>query len=72
MDRHPAGRAYLCFQQDADLLSVSPKAVSRWATSSHIPCTVTVGGHRRFRADVVAAVASSMGLVDKKEPDHRA
>jgi predicted site-specific integrase-resolvase len=70
MDRHPAGRAYFRSQEAANLLSVSPKTVDRWANFSHIPCTVTVGGHR-FRADEVPAVASSMGLVDTKEPDHR-
>ena len=46
------------------MLGVSPKTVNRWATDGRIPCAVTLGGHRRFRVDVIRSVAASMGLED--------
>ena len=55
-------RAYLTSGQVARILGVSPKTVYRWATAGRIPCAVTLGGHRRFRIDDIAAVAASMGL----------
>jgi excisionase family DNA binding protein len=59
-----AGSAYLTPGQAARMLGVSPKTVNRWATDGRIPCAMTLGGHRRFRADVIRSVASSMGLED--------
>lgn len=44
------------------MLGVSPKTVNRWANEGRIPCAVTLGGHRRFRADVIRGVAASMGV----------
>ena len=32
----------------ADLLSVSPKTVSRWAKEGKLPFLKTLGGHRRY------------------------
>jgi excisionase family DNA binding protein len=32
----------------ADLLSVSPKTVSRWAKDGKLPFMKTLGGHRRY------------------------
>jgi excisionase family DNA binding protein len=32
----------------ADLLSVSPKTVSRWAKEGKLPFMKTLGGHRRY------------------------
>jgi excisionase family DNA binding protein len=46
------------------MLGVSPKTVNRWATDGRIPCAMTLGGHRRFRIDVIRAVAVAMGLQD--------
>jgi excisionase family DNA binding protein len=46
------------------MLGVSPKTVNRWATDGRIPCAMTLGGHRRFRVDVIRSVAVSMGLED--------
>ncbi len=63
----PADGGYLTAGQAARLLGVSPRTVDRWANDGRMPCLVTLGGHRRFRADVVAAVAASMGLEDKEE-----
>lgn len=65
-----ASGPYLTPGQVARLLGVSPKTVYRWATSGRIPCVVTLGGHRRFRVDDIAAVAATMGLEwgDGSEP----
>lgn len=59
-----ADSAYLTPGQAARMLGVSPKTVNRWATDGRIPCALTLGGHRRFRLDVIQAVAASMGLQD--------
>lgn len=58
----PAGGSYLTSGQVARILGVSPKTVYRWATAGRIPCAVTLGGHRRFRTDDIAAVAASLGV----------
>ncbi len=58
----PADAAYLTPGQVARMLGVSPKTVNRWANDGRIPCAMTLGGHRRFRADVILAVAESMGV----------
>jgi excisionase family DNA binding protein len=39
---------YLRAAQVADLLSVSPKTVSRWAKEGKLPFMKTLGGHRRY------------------------
>ena len=57
-----ADATYLSPGQAARMLGVSPKTVNRWANEGRIPCAVTLGGHRRFRADVIRAVAASMGV----------
>lgn len=62
MARPSTEAAYLTPGQVARLLGVSPKTVNRWANERRIPCAVTLGGHRRFRADVIQAVAESMGV----------
>lgn len=62
-----ANGSYLSPGQAARILGVSPKTLDRWANDGRIPCGVTLGGHRRFRADVIAAVAVSMGMQDDRE-----
>ena len=62
-----ADPAYLSPGQAARLLGVSPKTVNRWANEGRIPCAVTLGGHRRFRVEVIRAVATTMG-VETGEP----
>lgn len=62
MARLAADAAYLTPGQAARVLGVSPKTVNRWANDGRIPCAMTLGGHRRFRAEVIQAVATSMGL----------
>ncbi len=58
----PADGAYVTPGQAAHLLGVSPKTVTRWAQEGRLPCVSTLGGHRRFRADVIRSVATSMGV----------
>ncbi|MGH9280698.1 MAG: helix-turn-helix domain-containing protein [Acidimicrobiales bacterium] len=60
---------YLTSTEAARLLHVSPKTVSRWATEGRIPCIVTLGGHRRFHPDNVAAVAEMMSQGAPPEPE---
>lgn len=61
--------SYLTPGQAARILGVSPKTVNRWADLDRIPCAVTLGGHRRFRADVIAAVSASMGMKNSDQPE---
>lgn len=58
----PAGVVHLTAGQAARILGVSPKTVNRWADAGRIPCGVTLGGHRRFRLDVIRGIAASMGV----------
>lgn len=51
---------YLTPGEVALLLHVSRKTVSRWATLGLVPCAVTLGGHRRFRAEDVEEIARRM------------
>ncbi len=52
------GERYLTAGQVAQLLHVSTKTVHRWVEQGMLPCTFTLGGHRRFRlSDVESAVA---------------
>ncbi len=62
MARVSAEAAYLTPGQAARILGVSPKTVNRWANDGRIPCATTLGGHRRFRADVIRQVAEAMGV----------
>lgn len=62
MEGGSSGDTYLTPGQVARMLGVSPKTIYRWARAGRIPCVVTLGGHRRFRADDIAAVAASMGV----------
>lgn len=57
-----ADRVYLTPGQAARILGVSTKTINRWANAGRIPCSLTLGGHRRFRPDVIAAVGSVMSL----------
>ena len=40
--------SYLLPAEVAELLSVSPKTVSRWAKQGKLPFMKTLGGHRRY------------------------
>jgi excisionase family DNA binding protein len=48
-ERKGSGAAsYLRPAEVAELLSVSPKTVSRWAKEGKLPFLKTLGGHRRY------------------------
>jgi excisionase family DNA binding protein len=40
--------SYLRTGEVAEILSVSPKTVSRWAKEGRLPHLKTLGGHRRY------------------------
>jgi excisionase family DNA binding protein len=40
----------------AVLFGVSAKTVTRWSRAGRLPCIRTLGGHRRYQADVVLRV----------------
>ena len=44
----PPQPAYLTSGGVAELMSVSPKTVNRWANQGKLPYLKTLGGHRRF------------------------
>ncbi len=51
---------YLAAQEVADIFHVSPKTVSRWAKQGKLPCMRTLGGHRRYPADQIEALAKEL------------
>jgi excisionase family DNA binding protein len=63
---HPSGTAaadppsYLHPAEVADLLHVSPKTVSRWATEGKLPFLKTLGGHRRYPATEIRQLADEL------------
>ena len=44
----------------ADILQVSPKTVSRWATEGKLPFLKTLGGHRRYPAAEIRRLAEQL------------
>lgn len=52
---------YITPGEAARRLHVSPKTINRWANEGRIACIVTLGGHRRFRREDVAAALQQMG-----------
>jgi excisionase family DNA binding protein len=59
-DDEPDHVEYLTPSQAARLLHVSPKTVDRWADQGLVPCVVTLGGHRRFSPEAIAAIVDQM------------
>lgn len=51
---------YLKTSEVARLLHVSPKTVSRWAKEEKIPHVRTLGGHRRFPAEDIRRLATTL------------
>lgn len=45
----------------ARLFGISAKTVTRWARSGQLPAVRTLGGHRRYRRDVVEAALAAGG-----------
>jgi len=50
---HGTRTSYLCAQEVADVLQVSPKTVTRWAKEGRLPFMRTLGGHRRYPAHAI-------------------
>ncbi|HJU03126.1 MAG TPA: helix-turn-helix domain-containing protein [Actinomycetes bacterium] len=48
----------------AELLSVSPKTVSRWAKEGKLPFLKTLGGHRRYPEAAIQELVD----VQRQEP----
>jgi excisionase family DNA binding protein len=51
---------YLRTAEVAGLLHVSPKTVSRWAKDGKLPFVRTLGGHRRYPAVEIRALAEEL------------
>ena len=66
MATRPSGKAsadypsYLRTAEVADLLSVSPKTVSRWAKEGKLPFLKTLGGHRRYPETEIRELAEGL------------
>ena len=66
MAAQPDGKAasdnpsYLRTAEVADLLSVSPKTVSRWAKEGKLPFLKTLGGHRRYPEAEIRQLAEEL------------
>ena len=54
------GNQYLTPSQVAEVLHVTSKTVSRWAAQGLLPCLLTLGGHRRFRGEVIEEIRRRM------------
>ena len=52
---------YLSVQLAARRLGVSPHTIRRWTASGFLPCTRTVGGHRRIKQEDIDELASAIG-----------
>jgi excisionase family DNA binding protein len=52
--------SYLRTAQVAEILSVSPKTVSRWAKEGRLPFLRTLGGHRRFPEAEIRELAEEL------------
>ena len=53
-------KEYLLTAEVARLLHVSPKTVSRWAKENKLPYGRTLGGHRRFPAQLIKELAARL------------
>jgi excisionase family DNA binding protein len=52
--------SYLRTGEVAEILSVSPKTVSRWAKEGKLPFLKTLGGHRRYPAAEIRQLADEL------------
>jgi excisionase family DNA binding protein len=51
---------YLTAQEVAGIFHVGPKTVTRWAKQGKLPFMRTLGGHRRYSAEVIQALAREL------------
>ena len=56
----PSTASFLRAAQVAAILQVSPKTVARWAQQGRLPCTRTLGGHRRYPEPAIRELAASL------------
>jgi excisionase family DNA binding protein len=56
----PEPPRYLHTAEVADILQVSPKTVTRWATEGKLPFLRTLGGHRRYPAAEIRQPAEEL------------
>lgn len=61
-DTH-ASDEYITTGEVAKILRVSPKTVARWAKEGKLPHLVTLGGHRRFPAGAIRALARRLEVI---------
>ena len=52
--------SYLRTGEVAEILSVSPKTVSRWAKEGKLPFLKTLGGHRRYPEAEIRDLAAEL------------
>ena len=52
--------SYLRTAEVAEILSVSPKTVSRWAKEGKLPFLKTLGGHRRYPEAEIRELAEEL------------
>lgn len=60
---------YLRTAEVAELLHVSPKTVSRWAKEGKLSFTTTLGGHRRYPAESIEALARTLSQEEPPDTD---
>lgn len=48
----------------ATLFHVDPKTISRWSANGKLPSARTVGGHRRYRTEVVLAALAEFSAAE--------
>jgi excisionase family DNA binding protein len=56
----PRVATFLRSAEVAAVLQVSPKTIARWARQGLLPCQCTLGGHRRYPAAAIQALAASL------------
>ncbi len=61
-----SGARLLTRAEVAEIFQVSPSTVARWAEAGKLPSVKTLGGHRRYEAKAVMALAQQL---IKKETD---
>jgi excisionase family DNA binding protein len=59
---------YLRTYEVAEILHVSPKTVTRWAKDGKLPFSRTLGGHRRYPAVEIRALAADLRVLPAQQP----
>ena len=63
----PTGEQLLTPAQVAAIFCVDPKTVTRWAEAGKLTAVRTLGGHRRYLANEVHALATSQTRINKPQ-----